>query len=86
MTDAKNESGPRVFEEGALTLVVGPDGANAYVGSIHLGYVETIVAAINLKIQKSSINVSLSKKNSKHDQELENCMRLIKTLPWIKIT
>lgn len=86
MASAKNESGPRVFEEGALTLVVGPDGANAYVGSTHLGRVEIIVAAINLQIQKSDINISLSKKNSKHDQELEDCIRLIKTLPWVRIT
>jgi hypothetical protein len=82
--DDGNENGPRVFEEGALTLVIGPDSFNLYVGPTHLGCVDE--AEANLNVEKSAVGIKLRKKNSKHDQELEDCIRLIKTLPWVKIT
>jgi hypothetical protein len=75
------EDGPRVFEEGALTLVIGPDKTNVYVGSICLKRVDAI------KIEESIVSISLDKKkNSKHDQEIEDSLRLVKTLPWVKLT
>jgi len=73
-------NGPRVFEEGTITQVIGAEGSNIYVGSLHIKYVEKV------EITTGGENpVVKIKFQSGRSRDIEENVRLAKTLPWIEI-
>jgi hypothetical protein len=72
--------GPRVFEEGTITQVIGANGFNLYAGSLHIKYVERV------EITTGGENpVVKIKFQSGRSRDIEENIRLAKTLPWVNI-
>jgi hypothetical protein len=72
--------GPRVFEEGAITQVIGANGFNLYIGSLHIKHVERIEITTGGKNPVVKI-----KFQSGRSRDIEENARLVKTLPWVNI-
>jgi hypothetical protein len=75
---------PRVFEEGTVTLVVGPQGCSVYVGANEL----RMFSEIELKLGGSSPSLKLQFQRS-HDEkvalELDEERRLAQSLSWADV-
>ncbi len=76
-------NGPRVFEEGVITYVVGADEFNLYVGTLRVKYIEKV--EITTENEKSVVKIKFQRKNNKESMEIEENIRLVKTLSWIDV-
>lgn len=72
--DGMNRAGPRVFQEGTVTIVVGPDGVRTYVGTSEVRSVSHVVVDAGEDGRKVGITVDSS----------EEDLRLIRSVPWIQ--
>ena len=76
---------PRVFEEGSLTLVINQDGVRLYSGTHEINYIKEI----NTNHDPDSNDVEIKFKydnNSDVSLKIEENKRLVRTLPFIKVT
>jgi len=77
---------PRVFEEGTVTLVLGPEGCTVYAGSKEVMMFESISVETGRESGRPSVEIKFGKS---HDQEvamrIEESTRTAKTIPWIKV-
>lgn len=74
--------GPRVFEEGTVTQVLGPDSFNLYVGALYVKHVESAETLVDPCTGKMKVRIKFKRDRT---QEVEENMRLVKTLPWVEI-
>lgn len=76
--------GPRVFEEGAATAILAPDGISLWVGSHRVTMFESV--RIEAKDGRTSVEVRFSRS---HDPEvgmrIEENVRLARTIPWLTV-
>lgn len=75
--------GPRVFEEGAITQVIGANGFNLYIGTLHIKCVEKV--EVTTEDGKSVVTIKFRRKNDRDDREIEENVRLVKMLPWVRV-
>jgi len=80
----EESNGPRVFEEGAITQVIGIDGSNLYAGTLRIKHVEKIEVAFDFKTGTPTVKIKFESKNEKNSREIEENARIIKALPWIE--
>ena len=72
---------PRVFENGAITLTINPDGFRLYVGSLEIDRVNDVKIDLN-RLNRPDISIKIGDGTS---LEIDETMRILKMLPWLKI-
>lgn len=78
---------PRVFEEGTVTLVLGPGGCAVYVGAKEVRMFESVSANAGQEPGLPSVEVKFGRS---HDQDvamrIEESVRTAKTVPWVTVS
>jgi hypothetical protein len=72
---------PRIFENGTITLVINPDGFRLCVNTLEIDHIQSIKIDLN-RLNKPDISIILGDGTP---LEIDETMRVIKTLPWLKI-
>lgn len=70
---------PRVFADGVLTLAVGAAGVRAYVG-VH----EVPLSAIQVDFATGQVTVSAVPAG--RGLEREQALRVVRSLPWVRVS
>lgn len=77
---------PRVFEEGTVTLVLGPGGCTVYAGAKEIGMFESVAADSGQESGRPSVEIRFGKS---HDQDvamrIEESARTAKTISWVRV-
>lgn len=72
---------PRVFGEGTITVTVNKDGFRIYIGTLELDHVTQAQIDLSM-LNEPDIFIKISSENM---LETDENMRIVKTLPWVKL-
>jgi hypothetical protein len=81
----RESNGPRVFEEGTITQVIGPDGFNLYIGALCIKHIQSIQTTIDTQSGERLIKIRFRNTIEREIREIEENVRIAKTLSWIEI-
>lgn len=80
---------PRVFEEGAMTIVVAQHTGmmSIYVGSVQIGLVESLTLRASKDVSVPEVSVSFPERtgDSGVDLKVEENVRMVSNLPWVSV-
>jgi hypothetical protein len=78
-------AGPRVFEEGAVTLVLAPSGASLWAGT----HCVSMYGAVSVEVGEDRSVRAVVRFSRSHDAEvalrIEENVRLMRTVPWVEV-
>jgi hypothetical protein len=77
---------PRVFDPGAVTVTLSPDGFRVYAGTLEIKYVRSATVAMDGDSGASTLEVRFYQS---HDpvtsMNIEESIRSARTVPWIRV-
>lgn len=77
---------PAVFEDGTVTVVVGPNGSSVFVGAAELEMLSGVLVEDPMNGNAPRVKLTILKS---HDPEVElrldEELRIAKSVPWIEV-
>lgn len=77
---------PRVFEDGAVTVVAGPGGCRVYVGAVELGHLGQLLVELGPAEGPPQVKLVLRRGTGEEDRlRIDEELRIVKSVPWIEV-